>query len=606
MEFSIGNDIKDGFDRTSAWVSANVDAVNDIANFYKQRAAIEREYADKLQRLSAEYFAKLAKQSSVLSVGDNPTITPGSLESASVVAWREVLIQCENISKEKKSLASKFDAQISTPLNAMHNKYANLNNRWNEFNKDLISKRDEKYSDMSSKKKSYDLACQSMESQRAKSIKSPNNEKLAESLHKKENHMNIAKNNYLISIAVSNRLKDKYYYQDLPEILDGLQDLNQCRVSKLNNIWKTSTDIEKKSLEKISSCLTAIDNIVVQNLPHLDTAMFIKHNLYNWAEPTDFNFIPSAIWHDDQDMVISDSTIYDLKVKLNNSCSTYEKYNTICNDEKQSLEELLSDRKEMLKNENYDKLENSLLNSITYLQKFTNNDTSKVVAEVEIETIQAVTHDIDMTITDDQLHTKKSKFSLFKIKKDEQVNEPVEILQLSENVNNFQIDSSNKKSRLFSSLNKLVDAYNTPINGVAQSSTSISSSSNAVALYDYTPQGDDEIPISANEQLTILDPDNLGWTYIKNASGMEGLVPTSYIKTIVKKKQPPPKVVPRKSVKATNQVRVLYDYEAQGDDELTVSSGDTVVLINDDGSGWSEVELNGNIGLIPTSYTSPM
>ena len=41
---------------------------------------IEKEYSGKLNLLAKRYFEKKAKKSAVLSVGDSPQLTPGSLE----------------------------------------------------------------------------------------------------------------------------------------------------------------------------------------------------------------------------------------------------------------------------------------------------------------------------------------------------------------------------------------------------------------------------------------------------------------------------------------------------------------------------------------------
>lgn len=54
--------------------------LDDIQTFYRERAAIEKEYATKLNALAKKYFEKKAKKSSSLSVGDTPDMTPGSLE----------------------------------------------------------------------------------------------------------------------------------------------------------------------------------------------------------------------------------------------------------------------------------------------------------------------------------------------------------------------------------------------------------------------------------------------------------------------------------------------------------------------------------------------
>ncbi|GAV28208.1 hypothetical protein PMKS-001678 [Pichia membranifaciens] len=630
-DISIGNEIKDGFKRTDKWVKANIGFIGEMESFYKQRALIEREYAEKLQKLTSESFQKVSKLSPTLSVGEEPTITPGSLECASVVAWKEVLVQTENIAKEKRDLGSNFETNVAASLSNLQSKYSAIRDRWKGFDDELTSIRDKNYNEMSVRKKHYDSCCESMESQRSKSMKS-SGERAQEKLAKRESEMNIAKNYYLITISVCNRLKDKYYYQDTPELLDGLQDLNEAKVSKVNSILLSSSILEKESNENINKFVDAIDVVVKQNLPKLDTAMFVKHNMANWVEPVDFNYIPSQIWHDDEKMIVNDATLTSLKIKLNNACSNYETYTNICNDEKQAVEELLVQRNKLVGdtfNEvqikspaDYQCFEDLLIKSIQNLQKFTNDDTKRVMAEVEIETIQSSTGDIDMTITTPITKEKKSKFGFLKFKHDQDEDVEPQIQQLSESVNNISIEPSNRKGRMFSSLGKLVDAYNTPVNQRAPSlnfstggNGSISASAStlpagvittATALYAYEVTGDDELPMASGETFTVVESDDgSGWTCVSNSSGSEGLVPTSYLKIEEHKQQKKqgPKVSPRKNARLVKKMKIIYDYEAQGDDELTVKAGDIVVILNeDDGSGWTEGEIDGYTGLFPTSY----
>ena len=61
-------------------VSNGIAWLDDIQNFYRERSTIEKEYAIKLSVLAKKYHEKKAKKIGSLSVGDTPSLTPGSLE----------------------------------------------------------------------------------------------------------------------------------------------------------------------------------------------------------------------------------------------------------------------------------------------------------------------------------------------------------------------------------------------------------------------------------------------------------------------------------------------------------------------------------------------
>ena len=52
---------------------------------------------------------------------------------------------------------------------------------------------------------------------------------------------------------------------------------------------------------------------------------------------------------------------------------------------------------------------------------------------------------------------------------------------------------------------------------------------NAVALYDFDADGEDELSVKEGQQLIVIDNDNEDWWRCRDGEGREGVVPASYI-----------------------------------------------------------------------------
>ena len=50
------------------------------------------------------------------------------------------------------------------------------------------------------------------------------------------------------------------------------------------------------------------------------------------------------------------------------------------------------------------------------------------------------------------------------------------------------------------------------------------------------------------------------------------------------------------------QCNVLYDYQANESDELTIKPGDVINIIDKYDVEWWQGELNGTVGIFPASY----
>lgn len=104
----------------------------------------------------------------------------------------------------------------------------------------------------------------------------------------------------------------------------------------------------------------------------------------------------------------------------------------------------------------------------------------------------------------------------------------------------------------------------------------------------YVEMGPAPAPLAAQTTGGSIRP---GSTYSNSGSSIGG----------AKKKGPA--VAPRRGAKKLKYVEALYDYTAQSDTEHSMTEGERFVLIKEDpGDGWAEVEKGGLTKSVPASY----
>lgn len=217
-----GAELKDGFKPVHAWVSNGIAWLDDIQQFYRERSAIEKEYSQKLSALAKKYYEKKAKKTSSLSVGDTPTVTPGSLESASMTTWGVQLTTLESRAAEHDRFSNQLISSLAEPLKHLGNKYEDLRRQHAEYASKLEKERDGNYADLRKTKDKYYGVCQEVENKRKKIDSSFDHgkQKAQTAFQQQQSDMRNFKNTYLITINVTNKQKERYYHDYVPEMLD--------------------------------------------------------------------------------------------------------------------------------------------------------------------------------------------------------------------------------------------------------------------------------------------------------------------------------------------------------------------------------------------------
>ena len=214
-------------------------------------------------------------------------------------------------------------SHLADPLKVIAGKYEELRKRHSDFADKLEKERDTTYGDLRKMKGKYDTACQELENKRKKAESSFDYSKAkAQNAYQQQIHeMNNVKNSYLIAVNVTNKQKEKYYHEYVPEVIDSLQDLSESRTSKLNGIWSLAAQLETAMLKRSTDFLTHLSGEIPRNIPALDSMMFVRHNVAPWQEPSNKAFEPSPVWHDDDAMIVDEAAKVFLRNVLSKSKS---------------------------------------------------------------------------------------------------------------------------------------------------------------------------------------------------------------------------------------------------------------------------------------------
>ncbi|KAL2020921.1 hypothetical protein VTK56DRAFT_7808 [Thermocarpiscus australiensis] len=621
---TLGSELKDGFKPANAWVANGIAWLDDIQTFYRERSAIEKEYSAKLNALAKRYFEKKTRKSASLSVGDTPTMTPGSLESASLTTWTTHLTTLEARADEHERYGNDLISKVAEPLKHLATRFEELRKRHAEYAEKLEKERDTSYADLRKMKAKYDAACQEVESRRKKTESAFDKAKAQSAFQQQILDMNNVKNTYLISINVTNKHKEKYYHEYLPELLDSLQDLSEFRTLKLNGLWTLASQLETSMLQQSARQVDHLTQEITRNQPHLDSMMFIRHNMGAFQEPPDKVFEPSPVWHDDGVMVVDEAAKVYLRNLLNKSKSQLGELRREA-DKKRREVEAMKRLKQKVREGTEQKDEVAVVSQIFTLQEDLHQvDRKRLTAEVETSTITSAVGDVTLGAKN---HNFKSQ--TFKIPTNcdlcgERIwglsakgfdcrdcgytcHSKCEMKVPAECPGEQSKEERKKlKQERQEAANALLKPTGPPehvaeLSALSRSDTVTSGRSGYAASSQRSMTG----PLSPAEDAPPQVPNSTRPTgttspAAPNAAKRNRVMappPAAYISEL-------PGGPPNGSSNAPEQkAKMLYSFEAGGPGELSVPEGrDLVVLEPDTGSGWVKVRAGYKEGLVPASY----
>ncbi|KAG6889811.1 hypothetical protein C0992_003926 [Termitomyces sp. T32_za158] len=259
-------------------------------------AALEREYAVKLQTLSKKASEKKYKMETALAVGEHPTKAWDSntlMQNTLLFAFTELLNSMTNTAQDRLNLADVLTSQVVEVLRGLERKSEETNKTEMQLFQKLLSDRDGVYAER--------LKVRAQDDKHA--------ERAAKQAEQQRNEMLNRKNAYLISIAVANNSKAQFYDINLPNLEDisGMSDidslciaeqLQQRLVERFAKILQHSQSLQLYHLDSLKNRLSQVDAALSRVDPAKDQDLFIDHNIRPFTAPDDWIFEPCITHYD--------------------------------------------------------------------------------------------------------------------------------------------------------------------------------------------------------------------------------------------------------------------------------------------------------------------
>jgi formin-binding protein 1 len=323
-------------------------------------------------------------------------MTPGSLESAPLTTWTTQLSTLEACAAEHERFSQDLTVQVAKALEIYRARYEELRKSHADYQTRLLKERDSSYGELKKTKAKYDSICQEVENRRKKTESGYSQQKAQNAYQQQLVEMHNQKNTYLISINVTNKLKERYYHEYVPELLDSLQDLSETRVAKLNSIWSLAAHLETTAMQRSKDHLDHLSAEIPRNDPSLDSMMFVRHNATQWADPPNMTFEPSPVWLDNDSMAVDETSKTYLRNILGKSKPLAREMKGEVDKKRKEVENIQRIRRSV--REGKDKRDEAeLVKALFYLSEEMHAlERKRLTAEIEMSTITAVVGDLSL------------------------------------------------------------------------------------------------------------------------------------------------------------------------------------------------------------------
>ncbi|XP_074649668.1 F-BAR and double SH3 domains protein 2-like [Tubulanus polymorphus] len=527
----------------------DADLLEDIRNFSKQRAQIEKEYAQALLKLSSGYLSK----KDFYTVQDLPPEESRDSKTMTTV-WKSILEVSENIAKERLQASETYMHQVSEPVKIVRQNKLQVGKKVFEQLGVIQAELHQTGREMIKAQKLYnedehvahDARVKSAEAEAKLKRKSvgifssmatlqKNSAKLTTKKELSETKSNAARNEYLMNMVACNAQHVRFFQTDLPDLMQQL-DVDMYEKVQEAFITLSKTELECCGITQESFSRSLCDAALISRNYNLQC--FLHHNPV-FSETLQFHF--EAMDNDAVRQLVSDpkSDQHNLDNEAKKWASKVVKETKAIKEHSKAIRTLLTQstaEKEVFTESTEEKaaVENTEQKLDELKEAIRKSETAKMKAEARLELIKQAGIDVDewlnkanmdtlspIDIEDDTSRTSISDQASLRTSSSHSHSEETNGASYNQNHDDYMYDDNEFNDDTFEVINPP-----TEINAA----TTDQYSAQAYALYDFPASNPDELSMTVHEPVIVIGTGlGDGWLKARNANGEEGFIPENYI-----------------------------------------------------------------------------
>ncbi|KAH9985527.1 hypothetical protein BJV77DRAFT_1061951 [Russula vinacea] len=608
---SYGESLPDQVDRVANLSDAQADILSDIRDLYRERVALERDYAAKMLALAQKTVEKKNKKMARAVVGDEPfkqwseeTLLQSTLENA----YSKIIASLVNTQQEHVNLADELSIQVVAVLVSLARKNEGHRKKQAQFYQKVRSR----HLTGNAYRAQYDEECAEVETYRQKQ------ERAQDDKHSGR----IAKHVYIISTAVANSVKDRHYTEVLSTVENQHQHFQSSYITNVVAVLHLAQMFHYNHYDALRNSVSVVDTAISMVDPKKDQELFIEYNLRPFESPTDWTFEPCPRYYDTEELSVEGGAKTFLQNKLSRSREKLVVLKPLLESKRKETEQAMSFVNAGTGNPSSGSVD-AIEGLLDAQHQVTLYEVSHSILETEIRIIETA---LDGDEGSQRPHMfKGSSFTI-----------PTECGYCATSIWGLSKQGKTCKTcglSVHSKCELKVAADCSGVRGVWQkvadseltsdhigskiSPLTCSQASSSVAptasfftqpsllatpeaefpvvrvIYDFTPTSPFELAVHEGASVRVIeDDDGSGWVKVVDEDGGRGLVPASYIESEDVAQVAGPAIGPFRS--SGQFVRGVYEYHSQGPDELDVSEGNRIELTSGPsggqnyGDGWWE------------------